>query len=170
MTARKLTRALSLSLAMLITVGLLALPASSLGTTVDRFSVTFPVEPIVVSDTCAGLGVEGTLTGTLTISGRTVDTAPAHPGFHFAGSFTLVYRVDFADGSYLVASQREPQTFNDNPLAGQTTFGGTLLEMGTLYDASGTVIGYERFNSRFRTTIVDGTAVVEIDEGFLSCR
>ena len=150
----------------LATVGLLALPATSFAqATVDEISVTSPVGPDPVDDTCAGPGVVGILTGTETLTGRTVET---DTGFHFAGSITLAYRVDFPDGSYLVASQREPLTFNGTD--GHATFGGSLLEKGTLYDANGTVIGHERVNARFRTTIVDGTAVVEFDEPRLTCR
>lgn len=150
----------------LATVGLLALPATSFAqATVDEISVTSPVGPDPVDDTCAGPGVVGILTGTETLTGRTVET---DTGFHFAGSLTLAYRVDFPDGSYLVASQREPLTFNGTD--GHATFGGSLLEKGTLYDANGTVIGHERVNARFRTTIVDGTAVVEFDEPRLTCR
>lgn len=151
--------------ALLLTTALLALPANAFGqATVDEVSITSSVGPAAVDDTCAGLGVVGILTGTETLTGRTVES---ETGFHFAGSLTLAYRVDFPDGSYLVASQREPLTFNGTDAT--ATFGGTLLEKGTLYDANGTVIGHEMFNARFRTTIVDGQAVVEIDEGHLTC-
>jgi hypothetical protein len=111
----------------------------------------------------------GALSGsaTETFAGQVVHTAT---GDHFVGSDTLVYRVDFADGSYLVASQREPLTFSGIPLNDQDVFGGTLLEMGTLYDSAGNVIGHEMFHARFRTTVVDGAVVVEFDEGFLTCR
>ena len=153
-------------IAVLAAVGLLALPATSFSqATRGEVSITSPAGPDPVDDTCAGLGVVGILTGTDTITGRTVET---ETGFHFAGSHTLVYRVDFPDGSYLVASQREPLTFNGTD--GHATFGGSLLEKGTLYDENGTVIGHERVNARFRTTIVDGTAVVEFDEPRLTCR
>ena len=155
--------------AALVAVGFLALPSVSFGqATVERFSdPPTSVGPDLVDDTCAGLGVVGVLTGTETFAGQWVNTAT---GEHFVGSDTLVYRVDFADGSYLLASQREPLTFSSNPLNGQQQFGGTLLEKGTLYDAAGNVIGHEMFHARFRTNIVDGAVVVEFDEGFLTCR
>src|SRR6266545_3326296 len=87
----------------------------------------------------------GALSGsaTETFAGQVVHTAP---GDHFVGSDTLVYRVDFADGSYLVASQREPLTFSGIPLNDHDVFGGTLLQMGTLYDSAGNVIGHEMFH------------------------
>jgi hypothetical protein len=160
-------RALRVALiAALVTVGVLALPASSFGqATVEDVLITSPVEPFVVNDTCAGPGVLGILTGTDTLAGRTVET---DTGFHFAGSLTLVYRIELADGSYVVGSQTERLTFAGTDT--HTTFGGALLDKGTLYDADGTVIGYGMFNARFRTTIVDGTAIVEIDDGRLTCR
>ncbi len=151
---------------LLLTAALVALPANAFGqATVVEVSTSSSVGPLAVDDTCAGIGVVGILTGTETLTGRTVET---DTGFHFAGSLTLAYRVDFPDGSYLVASQREPLTFNATDA--DATFGGTLLEKGTLYDANGTVIGHEMFNAHFRWTVVDGTAVVEIDEGRLTCR
>jgi hypothetical protein len=150
----------------LAAVGLLALPATSFAqATVDEVSITSPVGPDPVDDTCVGPGVVGILTGTETLTGRTVET---ETGFHFAGSLTLAYRVDFPDGSYVISSQIERLTFSGND--GRATFGGTLLDKGTLYDANGMVIGDGMFNARFRTTIVDGTAVVEIDDGHLTCR
>ena len=151
--------------ALLLIAALLLLPVNAFGqATVDEVSITSSVGPDAVDDTCAGLGVVGMLTGTETLTGRTVET---ETGYHFVGSRTLAYRVDFPDGSYLVASQREPLTFNATD--GNATFGGTLLEKGTLYDANDTVIGHEMFHAHFRWTIVDGTAIVEIDEDRLTC-
>jgi hypothetical protein len=89
--------------------------------------------------------------------------------FHFAGTDTLVYRIDLPDGIYVLSSQRSPITFNRNPLTGHETFGGTLVDRGTIYDANGTVIGHGIFQARFRTTIVDGTVVVQFDEGSGRC-
>ena len=153
-------------IAVLITVGVFALPSSSFGqATVEDISITSPVGPDAVDDTCAGPGVVGILTGTETLSGRTVET---ETGFHFSGSLTLVYRVDFADGSYVLSSQIERLTFSGSD--GHEVFGGTLLDKGTLYDANGVVIGDGMFNARFRWNILDGTMVVEIDEGRLTCR
>src|SRR4051794_10353612 len=159
-------RCLSL-VAVLVAVGVFALPTASFGSaTVGQDSVTEEFGPFPVDDTCAGPGVVGLLTLTETRSRRTVET---NTGFHVTGTITDVYRVDFADGSYLLAAQREPVTFTDQS-PGLVTFGGTLLEKGTLYDANGVVIGHEMFHSRFRRTIVNGTITVDFDEGFLTCR
>ena len=153
-------------IAVLITVGVFALPSSSFGqATVEDISITSPVGPDAVDDTCAGPGVVGILTGTDTLTGRTVET---ETGFHFAGSLTLVYRIDLPDGSYVVGSQIERLTFSGTD--GHEVFGGTLLDKGTLYDANGVVIGDGMFNARFRWNILDGRVVAEIDDGRLTCR
>ena len=166
-TRERLVRRCAGVAAVLVAVGVIALPTASFaGATVERFTETAVHGPFPVDDTCAGPGVVGLLTGTETTDGRTVET---DSGFHFAGSITFVYRVEFPDGSYLLASQREPLTYNINP-QGHVTFGGTLLEKGTLFSANGVVIGHEMFHSRFRTTIVNGTRAVEFDEGFITCR
>jgi hypothetical protein len=153
---------------MLVAVGLSALPRAAFASaTVVKVSTTFTVDPFPVDDTCAGIGVVGILTGTETITGQVVET---DTGFHFEGTDTFVSRVDFPDGSYLLGSQRTTLSFNENPLTGHVTFGSTLMEMGTLYDANGTVIGHDMFHAHNRTTIVDGTVVVEFDTGFQTCR
>ena len=70
-------------------------------------------------------------------------------GRHFTGVSKLLYRIDFADGSNLLASQREPLTFTANGPPDVVTFGGTLLAKGTLYAGNGTVLGYEMFHDAF---------------------
>jgi len=160
-------RFVSVALA-LVAVGIFALPASSFGAaTVTPVLIVTPVTPFQVGadETCGG--VVGILSGTDTIAGQTVET---DTGFHFAGTDTFVYRIDYANGSYQVGSQSEQISFNANPLHGVVTITGALLEKGTLYDANGNLIGYERFNNVFHTTIVDGTAIVDFSKGFLSCR
>jgi hypothetical protein len=151
----------------LLAVGMFALPASSLGaTTITPILITTTITPFTVGadETCGG--IEGVLSGTDTIAGQSVDTAT---GSHFTGSETITYRIDYVNGSYQVGSQTEQFTFNGNPLNGVVILKGALLEKGTVYDANGSVIGYERFNNIYHLTIVDGTAVIEFSKGFLSC-
>jgi hypothetical protein len=81
----------------------------------------------------------------------------------------FVYRIDLPDGFYVLGTFRSPLRFNENPLTGHVTFGGTIVDKGTIYDADGTVIGRGIFHARFHTTIVDGTVVVEFDEGYNRC-
>jgi hypothetical protein len=53
---------------MLVAVGLSALPTAAFASaTVVKLSTTFTVDPFPVDDTCAGLGVVGILTGTVTM-------------------------------------------------------------------------------------------------------
>jgi hypothetical protein len=134
---------------------------------IERFTSSASVGPVFVDDTCAGAGVVGVLTGTETIDGQFVTTST---GEHFTGTDTLVYRVDFPDGSYLLASQRQPLHFTSAQADRVVTFGSTLHERGTLYDANGNVLGYEQFHARNRTTIVDGRVVADFDRGFITCR
>jgi hypothetical protein len=134
---------------------------------VERFTFSAPVGPVFVDDTCAGAGVVGVLTGTDTIDGQFVTTSTTR---HFTGTDTLVYRVDFPDGSYLAASQRSPLSFTAANADQVVTFGSTLHERGTLYDATGNILGYEQFHARNRTTVVDGRVVADFDRGFITCR
>ena len=134
---------------------------------IEHVTFSAPVGPVFVDDTCAGAGVVGLLTGTETIDGQSVTTST---GGHFTGTDTLVYRVDFPDGSYLSASQRSPLSFTVANAEHVVTFGSTLHERGTLYDATGKILGYEQFHARNRTTIVDGRVVADFDRGFITCR
>ena len=133
---------------------------------VERFTVSFPIVPEPVDDTCAGAGVVGVVSGTVTVDGMFVTTST---GRHFTGNETLDYRVDFPDGSYLLATQSSPRTFTGAQADRVVTFGSTLHERGTLYDADGNILGYEQFHARNRTTIVDGRVVADFDEGFITC-
>jgi hypothetical protein len=158
----------SMLIAALVAVGIFALPAGSFGAaTVSDVLIASQVGPFPVDDTCAGAGVVVILSGTDTITGQTVET---ETGFHFAGTDTFVYRMDFPDGSYEAGSQSEHITFNANSLQDVVTITGALLARAPIYDANGNVIGFERFNNIFHTTIIGGTAVVDFSKGFLSCR
>ena len=146
-------------------IALAAVPAAFAAAELENVTFSAPFGPILVDDTCAGAGVEGVLTGTETIDGQLVTTSTTA---HFTGTDRLVYRVDFADGSYLLAAQSSPRTFT--AADGFVTFGSTNHERGTLYDATGKIIGYEQFHARNRTTIVDGRLATDFDEGFITCR
>jgi hypothetical protein len=153
---------------LVVAAGALALPGSSLGAaTVTPVLITTTIPPFQVGpdETCGG--VVGTLSGTDTIAGQTVET---DTGFHFTGTDTFVFRIDYVNGWYALHSQSEQLSFNANPLQDVVVITGALLDMGTLYDASGNLIGYERFNNIFHTTIVNGTAVTDFSKGFLTCR
>ena len=152
-----------------VAVVALALPATSTAAApVERFTISFPTDPTPVDDTCAGTGVEGVLTGDNVFSGQSVETSTTA---HFTGTLTTNYRVDFPDGSYLKASQREHIVDNGQPGTGQHTFGSNLHEKGTLYNAQGAVTGHEMFHFSSRVTIrVDGTVAVDDERATLTCR
>jgi hypothetical protein len=154
--------------AILVPILTLALATSAFAqATIEPVSIPYTDGPKPVDDTCLGFGVVGTLTGTGTITGQVVQT---DTGFHFSGTDTFAYRIEFPDGTYILGAQRFPLTFNENPLTGHVTFGGTLEEKVTIYDASGAVIGYGMAHARFRTTIVAGSVVVDFDVFIGSCR
>jgi hypothetical protein len=153
--------------AMLVALGLFALPTSAFAqATIEQVSIPYTEGPYPVDDTCLGFGVVGILTGGGTITGQVVET---DTGFHFSGTDTFEYRIDFPDGSYVLGTLRSPLYFNENPLTGHVTFGGIIVDKGTIYDANGTVIGHGIFHGRRHTTIVDGTVVVAFDEGSNRC-
>jgi hypothetical protein len=159
-------RRIASTITVLVATGLLALPAVSLAqATIERSSETYTAEPFLVDDICAGAGVVGILTGTGTITRLIINTATNE---HGTATNTFDYRVDFGDGSYLLASERGHDARTGSEFL--TTAGGTVLEMGTLYDAAGNVIGHEMFHARGHTTFVNGTVVVSFDEGFITCR
>jgi hypothetical protein len=133
---------------------------------IERFTASTPVGPDLVDDTCAGAGVVGVLTGTDTIDGQLVTTST---GQHFTGTDTLVTRVDFPDGSYILGFQQSPLSFTVTQADRVVTFGHTLEERGTVYDANGNILGHDLFHGHARTTIVDGRVVVDFDRGFITC-
>ena len=51
------------------------------------------------------------------------------------------------NGTYETGSQSERISSSGNPLHGVITITGALLAKGTLYDANGNLIGYERFKT-----------------------
>lgn len=79
----------------------------------------------------------GTLTGTDTGAGQFVLTGT---GVHVHGVETQTYRIDFANGWYLLSSS--PTHFDTNFNFSTTQTENTLAQQdhGTLYDASGNVI------------------------------
>lgn len=80
----------------------------------------------------------GTLTGTDTGAGQFVLTST---GVHVEGVETQTYRIDFANGWYLLSSS--PTHFSTNFNFSTTQTENTLAQQdhGTLYSANGDVIG-----------------------------
>jgi hypothetical protein len=166
MTATAITlRIVRRAATMMLAIGLLAAPATALGqATVTPIAESIELGPALVGETCAGPGVVGTLTGTATARGRMVETDGR---FHLALTTSYEFRVDFADGSYLVESQRERFVLNSSEP--RFTLGGTTQAKGTLHAADGTIIGDETVHASFRVTVVDGQAAVDFHKFRLSC-
>lgn len=80
----------------------------------------------------------GTLTGTDTGAGQFVLTST---GVHVEGVETQSYRIDFANGWYLLSSSPAHFETNFNFSSGQTENTFAQKDRGTLYDANGNVIG-----------------------------
>jgi hypothetical protein len=81
----------------------------------------------------------GTLTGTDAGQGRFVVNST---GVHVAVVETQNYRIDFANGWYLLSSSPTHSTFNTNFVSGQTVSTATQQDRGVVYDASGSVVGH----------------------------
>ena len=105
------------------------------------------IGPISWQDTLAGTEVgivgcypdlSGTLTGTDTGTGKFVLTKT---GVHFEGVETQTYRIDFANGWYLLSSSPTHFSANFNVSSGQSENTFAQQDRGTLYDANGQMIG-----------------------------
>jgi hypothetical protein len=80
----------------------------------------------------------GTLTGTDTGNGRFVATSN---GFHINAVETQNYRIDFANGWYLLSSSPTHSTINSDFANGQTVNTAAQQDRGTVYDAKGNLVG-----------------------------
>lgn len=127
-------------------VATLALAATSLLlATAANGAVT--ISPISWQDQISGSGtglvpcypdLAGTLTGTDAGSGQFVLT---NTGVHVEGVETQTYRIDFANGWYLLSSSPTHFITNFDFASGQTVNTAAQQDRGTLYDAAGNVIG-----------------------------
>jgi hypothetical protein len=112
-------------------------------------------------------GVVGTITGTETIDGRFTENGPPAFGFHGSGSSAVNYRVDFADGRYVVGvgSAR----FNFNATARQhITDTNTGRDRATVYAANGQPIGPLTTHATYHVTYIDADANNEPEPGELT--
>jgi hypothetical protein len=80
----------------------------------------------------------GTLTGTDTGTGQFVLTTT---GVHVEGVETQIYRIDFANGWYLLSSSPTHFDTNFNFSSGQTENTFAQQDRGTLYAANGQLLG-----------------------------
>ena len=125
--------------------------------------------------TCLGPGATGTVTGTETVAGRYTENGPPAFGFHDHGTATSDYRVDYADGRYIVGS--EVTHFDDN-FTHAFTSTSVVRDTGTLYDAAGRPLGLVTIRALFHITFRDlngnhqpdpGEITAHIDNFSLTC-
>jgi hypothetical protein len=115
------------------------------------FEFTNPIADVLdLSDTC--LGTTGTMTGTETANGHFTENGPPAFGFHFHYTSTVDYRVDLADGRYVLASSvghvvgNALDTEHDDDGPGDTDVGQFMdasasRDTGTLYSPDGQPLG-----------------------------
>jgi hypothetical protein len=101
-------------------------------------------------------GVPGTLTVTDSMQGLEVFNADGT--FHVSATVTQDIREDWIDGTYLIAEIVGPASFNVNP-TGNQTFSGAAKQVGTLYSATGQILGPFDTVGEFHYTYVDGNFV-----------
>lgn len=188
MNASPLARSLGIpaaaALALLVPAGA-SFGAAETGT----FSFTDQIsEPLDLTATC--LGTTGIRTGPNVVVGRFTENGPPSLGFHDHGTATLTFRVDLADGRYVLGTSVEhfaenvvdldheesTETFTS---LGQFEDSSTSRDTGTLYSAGGerlgTVTAHEDGHIVWRDTNLNhepdpGEIRTEADHLRLSCR
>jgi hypothetical protein len=116
-----------------------------------------------VADPCFG-GVTGTLTGTDTLSGR-YNNDPDF--FHFEATHTLDFRIDFADGRYVIGTLGTHVTETANAESGVVRQKDSEAGHGqaTVYAPDGSPTGTVNISSTFHTTWNDNDGDGQIDPG-----
>jgi hypothetical protein len=120
---------------------------------VESFSTALPE--------CGSPDLIGTLTGTETTTGHFTAT---DTGYHFEGTSTFAYRVDFPDGSYVTSVAPAHISFNTTT-SGQTTFTQVIQEPRTIYNADGQPIGHAFIHALFHITYSDANGNGDPDAG-----
>ncbi len=109
-------------------------------------------------------GIAGTITGTDTVDGHFTENGPPSLGFHAHGSSTQRYRVDFADGRYVLGTFTGRFSFNAT-VRGHITDSGGGWDRAIVYAADGRVIGPLTIHSVGHVTYVDANGNGEPDPG-----
>jgi hypothetical protein len=148
---------------------LLGLVSSSFGrATIETHSEPVSEGPFQVDDDCVGLA--GTFTGSGTLLVKlivTADDSRSHDATELV-RLSEDYRIDFPDGSYMLGS------FVDHPVNQYDAdnggvFGGTVQDNGTLYDADGDEVGWERVRVAYHGTAENGTATLQFEHVRVIC-
>ena len=120
---------------------------------VETFSTTLPE--------CLPPDLIGTSTGTETTTGHFTENTNS---FHFEGTTTFAYRVDFPDGRHVVGSAVSHFAFNAST-SGQTTSMTVTREPRTIYDADGQPEGRVVIHALSHITYRDSNANGTPDSG-----
>jgi hypothetical protein len=132
MTSRKLHLCLALGI-----LGLLVFATSAFArATPIKFPISNPINGVEADFVCQPAPT-GIVTGTDTVLFTLV---PTPQGFHYSATSTQDYRIDFADGSYLISSS--PTHFEGNQTRNSpSVYTEVQQDRGTLYTQDGQVIG-----------------------------
>jgi hypothetical protein len=167
----------ALTAAVLISLSVLA--GASFGRAqVGTFQLQNPVSDTVDdTDTCLGPGATGTITGTETVVGHFTETGPPALNFDAHGTSTLVYRVDYADGRYVLGTSVEHfKSTGNTPQLGDIS---VTRDQGTLYGPGGQQLGQVIVHAVTHLTFRDangnfqpdpGEIIVNVDHFRLTCR
>jgi hypothetical protein len=164
--ARKLRRCAALA-----ALGLLALAGTSYGqaeTGSLQGQNTF-TDTEDDTATCLGPGASGTITATETVAGRFTENGPPTLGFHFHGTSTLDYRIDYVDGRYVLGTAVEH--FDENAAGRLRTFTTTKAtqDYGTLYGSDGQPLGRVTIHAIVHLTYRDGEITASVDRSRVTC-
>ena len=159
MTSRKLRLCLALAI-----LGLLLFAASSFAqATPVKFPISNPINGVEAEFVCQPAPT-GIVTGTDTVLFTII---PTPQGFHFIGTSTQDYRIDFEDGRYLISSS--PTHFESNQTRNSpSVYTEVQQDRGTLYSADGQVIGIVSVSSLTHTTWRDSNGNGFPDPGELT--
>jgi hypothetical protein len=115
------------------------------------------------SGTCLGPGATGTITGTETVVGRFSETGPPALNFHAHGTSTVNYRVDYADGRYVLGTSVEH--FTDIANAPEFAPSSVTRDIGTLYGPGGQALGQVTVHAVTHLTFRDANGNFQPDPG-----
>ena len=113
--------------------------------------------------------VPGTISGTETVDGRFTQNGPPAFGFHASGVSTVSYRVDFADGRYVLGMGRAHFAFNATARQHKTDT-DVGRDRATAYAPDGQPIGPLLIHATYHVSFVDIDADDEPDPGEFSTR
>jgi hypothetical protein len=160
-TSRRARRVAAVPAALLAALAL-AGPASGSAET-GTFHIVEPFADTWTDFPCFE-GIAGTVTGTDTIDGHFTENGPPSLGFHAHGSSTQSYRIDFADGRYVLGTFTGGFTFNA-AVSGHIADSGRGWDRATAYAADGRTIGPLTTHSVGHVTYVDANRNGQPDPG-----